>query len=177
MYLRLTTKPVEQISRILTPDIEADMIDGAYWLRRPGPNPDCVIVAMGAVMSEAIDAVGQLADKRRDVGLLAVTSADRLNAGWTAATRARAKGHQAPLSAIERHLAPLASHTLLVTVLDGHPATLSWIGGVRGHRIVSLGVEHFGQCGTIRDLYRHFEIDARAILEAVQSATSGRPII
>ena len=177
VYLRLTTKPVEQISRILTPDIEADMIDGAYWLRRPGPNPDCVIVAMGAVMSEAIDAVGQLADKRRDVGLLAVTSADRLNAGWTAATRARAKGHQAPLSAIERHLAPLASHTLLVTVLDGHPATLSWIGGVRGHRIVSLGVEHFGQCGTIRDLYRHFEIDARAILEAVQSATSGRPII
>lgn len=177
VYLRLTTRPVEQPSRVLTKDIEADIIDGAYWLRKPGPNPDCVIIAMGAVMSEAIEAVGQLSDKRRDVGLLAVTSADRLNAGWTAATKARAQGYNAPHSAIERLLSGLAPHTLLVSVLDAHPATLSWIGGVRGHRMVSLGVEHFGQSGTIKDLYRHFEIDARAILEAVQSATSGRPII
>ena len=177
VYLRLTTRPVEQITRTLTPDIEADMIDGACWLRKPGPNPDCVIIAMGAVMPEAIDAVGQLADKRRDVGLLAVTSADRLNAGWTAATRARAQGYAAPASAIERHLARLSPHTRLITVLDGHPATLSWIGGVRGHHVVSLGVEHFGQSGTIRDLYRHFEIDSRAILEAVQSVTAGQRII
>jgi pyruvate dehydrogenase E1 component len=42
---------------------------------------------------------------------------------------------------------------------------------------VSLGVEHFGQSGTIRDLYRHFEIDSRAILEAVQSVTAGQRII
>jgi pyruvate dehydrogenase E1 component len=168
---------VDQITRTLTPDIEADMIDGAYWLRKPGPNPDCVIIAMGAVMTEAIDAVGQLADKRRDVGLLAVTSADRLNAGWTAATRARAQGYAAPASAIERHLAELSPHTRFITVLDGHPATLSWIGGVRGHNVVSLGVEHFGQSGSIRDLYRHFEIDSRAILEAVQSVTAGQRII
>lgn len=177
VYLRLSTRPVEQISRTLSPEIEADMIDGAYWLRKPGPNPDCVIIAMGAIIPEAIEAVGQLADKRRDVGLLAVTSTDRLNAGWTAATRARAKGHNVTPPAIERHLSSLAPHTLLVTVLDGHPAALSWIGGVRGHRMVSLGVEHFGQSGTIRDLYRHFEIDTRAILEAVQSATVGLRIV
>ena len=71
----------------------------------------------------------------------------------------------------------LAPHTLLVTVLDGHPATLSWIGSVRGHRTIPLGVEHFGQSGTIKDLYRHFRIDTQAILEAVQSASAGPRLI
>jgi pyruvate dehydrogenase E1 component len=108
---------------------------------------------------------------------LAVTSADRLNAAWNAATKARALGDTRKGSAIEKHMSLLAPHTILVTVLDGHPATLSWIGSVRGHRTVPLGVEHFGQSGTIADLYRHFRIDTRAILEAVQSATSGPQLI
>ncbi len=51
-----------------------------------------------------------------------------------------------------------AAHCTLVTVIDGHPATLAWLGGVEGHRTVALGVEHFGQTGTIGDLYRHFGI-------------------
>ena len=55
----------------------------------------------------------------------------------------------------------------LVTAIDGHPATLSWIGGVAGHRTVALGVEHFGQTGTVGDLYRHYGIDAAGIAQAV----------
>ena len=53
------------------------------------------------------------------------------------------------------------------TAIDGHPATLSWIGGVAGHRTVALGVEHFGQTGTVGDLYRHYGIDAAGIAQAV----------
>jgi pyruvate dehydrogenase E1 component len=53
-----------------------------------------------------------------------------------------------------------------VTVLDGHPTTLSWMGSVHGHRVQALGVEHFGQTGTIPDLYRTYRIDAAAIVEA-----------
>ena len=45
-----------------------------------------------------------------------------------------------------------------------------------GHRTRSLGVEHFGQTGTIADLYRHFGIDANAIVHAAQAATPGRPV-
>jgi pyruvate dehydrogenase complex dehydrogenase (E1) component len=45
-------------------------------------------------------------------------------------------------------------------VLDGHPATLSWLGAADGHRVRPLGVEHFGQTGAIEDLYRHYGIDA-----------------
>lgn len=177
VYLRLSTRMMEQPVRELDAELEENMIEGAYWLRQPGPNPDCVIIATGAVMPEAIQAVGLLADKRRDVGLLAVTSADRLNAGWNAATKARSLGEARKISAIEKHMSLLAPHTRLVTVMDGHPATLSWIGSVRGHRTITLGVEHFGQSGTIKDLYRHFRIDTQAILEAVQSASAGPRLV
>ena len=64
----------------------------------------------------------------------------------------------------------------LITVIDGHPATLAWLGSVAGHRTVPLGVEHFGQTGTIGDLYRHFGIDAQGILEKVAGLTAGRPL-
>jgi pyruvate dehydrogenase E1 component len=61
-------------------------------------------------------------------------------------------------------------------VIDGHPATLSWLGGVRGNRVTSLGVEHFGQSGRIADLYAHHGLDVPAILHAAQSLVQGRPI-
>jgi pyruvate dehydrogenase E1 component len=128
------------------------------------------------VRSEAIEAVGLLAEDRRDVGLLAITSADRLNAGWQAAERARQRGNHGATSHIERLLAPLSRDCGIVSVLDGHPATLAWLGSVHGHRQKALGVEHFGQTGTVADLYRHFGIDANAIVHAAQAAAPGRPV-
>jgi pyruvate dehydrogenase E1 component len=64
----------------------------------------------------------------------------------------------------------------LVTVIDGHPATLSWLGAVRGHWTRALGVERFGQSGSISDLYRHYGVDAHAILAAVQTMSPGKPL-
>ena len=61
-------------------------------------------------------------------------------------------------------------------MIDGHPATLGWLGSVLGHRTRALGVEHFGQTGTIADLYRHFGIDAQGISLAAQTIAPGRPI-
>ncbi|HKL45618.1 MAG TPA: hypothetical protein VJ906_05190, partial [Roseovarius sp.] len=55
----------------------------------------------------------------------------------------------------------------LVTAIDGHPATLAWLGSVVGHRVIAHGVEHFGQTGTIGDLYRHFGIDRDALAASV----------
>ena len=101
-----------------------------------------------------------------------MTSADRLNAGWHAALRQRRAGRFAQ-GHVERLLAEVPAHCTLVTVIDGHPATLAWLGGVRGHRVDALGVEHFGQSGTVPDLYAHFSIDTRAIGDAI--ATAQRP--
>ena len=63
----------------------------------------------------------------------------------------------------------------IVTVIDGHPASLSWLGGVMGHRVKSLGVEHFGQAGTVEELYRLYGLDANAIQHAAWSLAAGKP--
>ncbi|HZR59937.1 MAG TPA: transketolase [Xanthobacteraceae bacterium] len=176
IYLRLSTRPIEQIQRAMTPALRHAIVDGAYWLREPGPNCQVVVAYTGAVAPEAIRAVGLMAEDRRDVGLLAVTSADRLNAGWTAALRARERGLVHARSHIERLFATLPPHCGIVTVLDGHPATLAWLGAVNGHRVRPLGVEHFGQTGSIAELYRAYGIDADAIIAAAQAIAPGKPI-
>src|SRR6188508_3166561 len=176
VYLRLSTRPIEQIKRTITPELRQAIIDGAYWMRKPGPNCQVVVAYTGAVAPEAIEAVGLMGEDRRDVGLLAVTSADRLNAGWTAAQRARERGLVHARSHIEKLLAEVPSHCGIVSVLDGHPATLAWLGAVHGHRVRPLGIEHFGQTGSIPDLYRHYGIDANAVVAAAATLTPGRPI-
>ena len=119
-------------------------------MRKPGPNCQVVVAYTGAVAPEAIEAVGLMGEDRRDVGLLAVTSADRLNAGWTAAQRARERGLVHARSHIERLMADVPPDCGIVTVCDAHPATLGWLGAIHGHRTRALGVEHFGQTGSIR---------------------------
>ncbi|MBY0611404.1 MAG: transketolase [Beijerinckiaceae bacterium] len=176
VYLRLSTRQIEQPSRVMTAELASDIIDGAYWLRKPGPNASVIVAYTGAVAPEAIEAVGLIAEDRRDVGLLAITSADRLNAGWQAAERARQRGTHGAMSHVERLLADVSRDCGIVSVLDGHPATLAWLGSVYGHRQKALGVEHFGQTGTVADLYRHFGIDANAIVHAAQAAAPGRPV-
>jgi pyruvate dehydrogenase E1 component len=176
VYLRLSTRPIEQIKRTLDAELRQGIIDGAYWMRKPGPNCQVIVAYTGAVAPEAIEAVGLMGEDRRDVGLLAVTSADRLNAGWTAAQRARERGLVHARSHIERLVADLAPSAGIVTVCDAHPATLGWLGSIDGHRTRALGVEHFGQTGSIADLYRHYGIDANAIVAAAEAIAPGRPI-
>ena len=169
VYLRLSTRPLHQIGWRNDAAFQAAVVEGGYWLREPGPNCEVVIAYQGCVAPQVLEVAGRIGQARRDIGVLAVTSADRLNAGWTAG-----QGHGQ--SRVERLLAGLPSHCHLVTVTDGHPLTLGWLGSVAGHRVTSLGTEHFGQTGTVADLHRHFGIDAAAILGAVDRATPGAPI-
>ena len=173
VYLRLSTNPIGQPGKRVDQAFRQGAIDGAYWLRKPGPNCEVVIAYQGVIAPEAIRAAGLIGNGRRDVGVLAVTSADRLNAGWTAAQKARARGRREALSHVERLLADLPRHCHLVTVIDGHPATLAWLGSVCGHPTIPLGVEHFGQTGTIADLYHHFGISAESIVQTVGGLTTG----
>lgn len=176
VYLRLSTRTLEQQKRAMTPQLKQGIIDGAYWLREPTPNTEIVIAYTGVLAPEAIEAAGMIAEDRRDVAVLAITSADRLNAGWTAAQRARERGLVHARSHIERLFETLPSHCGIVTAIDGHPATLAWLGSVNGNRVRSLGVEHFGQTGSIDDLYRHHGIDADAMAMAAQALVPGRPV-
>jgi pyruvate dehydrogenase E1 component len=164
VYLRLSTRPLAQPQRDLAAD---DVIAGAYWLREPAPGAELAIAYAGAVAPEAIEAHAQILEDIPGAGLLAVTSPDRLHDGWRAAMGSRDPSH------IERLLAKLSPEAGLITVIDGHPATLSWLGAVRRHRVRALGVDHFGQSGDIQDLYRLYGLDVDAILDAAVSLCLG----
>jgi pyruvate dehydrogenase E1 component len=168
IYLRLSTRSIDQLPREMTPDLEHDIIQGGYWLRRPEGNTPVAIAYCGALGPEALAAAHRLAERLPNVGLLAVTSPDRLHAGWTKAQRARMEGDRGAASHVERLMSSLPAGAGLVTVLDGHPATLSWLGGVARHRIQPLGVERFGQSADLPDLYRLYGIDVDGIVRAAK---------
>lgn len=170
VYLRLSTRSLPQPQRTLSPEQEADIVNGGYWYVAPEPGADIAVVAMGAVTPEAIAAHESVARDFAGAGLLVLTSPDRLHADWLAGQRNRGRTagivDRSP-SPVERLLAPLSRDARIVTVLDGHPLTLSWLGSVRGQRVVPLGIEGFGQSGDIPDLYRTYRLDAAAIVDAV----------
>jgi pyruvate dehydrogenase E1 component len=168
VYLRLSTRPLDQPQRAIEAARAADIIAGGYWLKPPSSGAELAIVYAGAVAPEAIAAHEMLIEDIPGAGLLAVTSADRLHADWLAGARSGAASHASQL------LARLAPDAALVTVVDGHPATLSWLGAVAQHRVYPLGVEHFGQSGDIPDLYRVYGLDADAILSAAARACISR---
>ena len=170
VYLRLSTLALAQPERAMTPALRQAVIDGGYWIIPPGQGAELAVIYCGAVAGQALQAHAQILEDVPGAGLLAVTSADRLNAGWQAALKARQMGRPPRAAAIENLLRPLAPGAGLVTVIDGHPATLGWLGSVHGHRVQALGVEHFGQSGDIPDLYHHHRIDTDAILDAAAAA-------
>ena len=164
VYLRLSTRTIDQPQRPNLSAIADDIIAGAYWLRAPAPGAELAIAYAGALAPEALDAYEQVLEDIPGAGLLAVTSPDRLYADWQSSCH----GHAGRL------LSVLAPDAALVTVLDGHPATLAWLGSVANHHIVPLGVDCFGQSGDLPDLYREYGIDSDAILDAAATALTKR---
>ena len=164
-YLRLSTRSIAQVARD-SDEWTAGALQGGYWLKEPGPGAEAAIVAMGAIMPEALAAWNELSADLPGLGLLVVTSPDLLHRGWTAAQAARWDGKRQP-SHIEQLLSRLAPNAGLVTLCDAAPASLSWLGGVLGQRVAPLGVERFGQTGSLSDLYAAYRLDGAAISEAI----------
>ncbi|WP_199556048.1 transketolase [Sandaracinobacteroides hominis] len=159
IYLRLSTRSIAQPDRAddkwADDKWKADALRGAYWRIAPTAPQPVAIVAMGALLPEALEAHAILSEDLPGLGLLQVTSPARLHRDWSAGD-----------SHIERLLAQLPAEAGLVTLLDGAPATLSWLGAVRGQRVQPLGTDRFGQTGTLGDLYRAYGLDAEAVVDA-----------
>jgi pyruvate dehydrogenase E1 component len=169
VYLRLSTRPQEQPERAMTDAFRQDILKGAYWLVEPAKGAELALIYTGAVLPDVIKAYKQLAEDIPGLGVLAVTSADRLHLDWQHHVKNRAGGMPSVCHArtLLSGLSPTAS---LVTVIDGYPTTLSWLGGVCGHRVMPLGVDHFGQSASVSDLYHKHRIDAEAIVDAAATA-------
>jgi len=165
LYFRLTTRELDQIARA-DDGWQAGALAGGYWAERPAPGARAAIAYAGALAPEARAAWALLREDLPGLGLLAVTSPDLLHRGWSAREAARWQGGAAAPSHVEALLAELAPDAGLVTLLDGAPAALSWLGGVRGQRVVPLGVDRFGQTGDLDDLYREYRLDPDAVVAA-----------
>ena len=168
--LRLSTRTIEQPERQLDAATRSAITAGGYWLREPADTPGIVLVYTGAVAPEAHEACRILAKDLPGIGLLAVTSADRLHKDWIHARHARRSGVAGAVAHIESLLARAGDETALITVCDAHSATLGWLGSVAGQAIYPLGVDGFGQSGDIPDLYAHYGIDTESILDAAARA-------
>ena len=163
VWLRLSTRGLAQPERRLDP---AQVIAGGYWMVPPAPGARIAIAYQGALAPEAMAAFETLRAEEPGAGLMAVTSPDRLHQGWLESRKRARSGPGAAPSQIETLLAPLAPGAGIVTLLDGHPAALDWMGGVRGQRVAALGVDRFGQGGDIPALYAEYGLDEAAILDA-----------
>jgi len=172
--LRLSTRPIPQPEREMTGALEDAVLAGGYWLKEPADGAELALVGMGAVVPEVLEAAEAMAEDEPGLGVLVVTSADRLHTDWKATQSRRAAGERGAVATLERLLAPLAKDAPLVTVLDGHPAALAWLGATTGRRVYPLGVDRFGQSGDIPDLYRVYEIDADAIIDRAALALTDR---
>jgi pyruvate dehydrogenase E1 component len=166
VYLRLSTRQVPQVERANT-DWEADALKGGYWLRRPAAGAEAAIAFTGAIAPEVLAAYEQLLDDIPGLGVLNVTSPDVLHREWSASKAARWTDKKAQRCHAEDLLSVLARDAGIVTVIDGSPGALSWLGGVQGMRVSPLGTDRFGQTGDLPDLYAEYRLDSVAIIDAM----------
>src|SRR5215467_8409754 len=170
-YLRLSTRPVSQTLAAIPADPAArerrrrQVVAGAYPLHRApagpaGPGPAVTIAVMGAAVPEALASAERLAEIGTQADVVCVTSPGLL----FRALRARQGLGSGELGSGElgsgepwilEQAFPAARATPLVTVLDGHPHTLSFLATVNQVPHITLGVAQFGQSGSVDDLYRY----------------------
>ena len=143
---------------------------GGYRLRTAGAPPAITLVGVGALMPEVVAAADALGDAGVACDVVCLTSADLV----FRALQAR-QGLGAGDDGILDELFPAERAAPIVTVLDGHPHTLSFLSAIRCSPIACLGVSDFGQSGDVEDLYRAFGIDTETIVGAAIDLLEARP--
>lgn len=172
-YFRLSTRPLDQsLSRLPEDDVLRErrrrhVVAGGYRLVDPGPHEDVTLVGVGAMMPEVVAAAERLREEGVEAGVVCLTSPDLVYRSY------RARGHLEPsASSICDVLFPADRPAPIVTVMDGHPHTLSFLSGVRGDRLAGLGVTEFGQSSGVAEAYALHGIDTPAIVDAALTLLS-----
>ncbi|GIF51522.1 pyruvate dehydrogenase E1 component [Asanoa ferruginea] len=174
-YFRLTTRPIDQApfeaarERLGDALLRRQVLAGAYRLRDAGEPAAVQLVASGAVLPEVLAAADELADEGVAAHVVDVTSLDRLYSDWQAALRAGIRSARVPAlpGALRGVFAPGVP---LVTVHDAASHTMAWLGSALGVPAVPLGVDGFGQSGSVADLYALHDLEPGAIVNAALSA-------
>jgi len=181
LYLRLSTRPIDQApfreaaDRLGDDELRRHVLAGGYRLREPqGRAAEVVIATCGPVAPEALAAAAELDGEGLPSVVLDITSSDRLYREWRIGLRDASRGARvaAPVHHLAELLAPHERHLPIVTVHDAASHHLSWLGGVFGARTLPVGVDAFGQSGSIADLYRLFDLSTAQIVNAALVASA-----
>jgi pyruvate dehydrogenase E1 component len=120
------------------------------------------------MLEEAQQASAIAAEDGIYANVINVTSADRLFRDYFTASQ------QGAPSYLDRLLPPADRHVPAITLLDGHPLTLVWLGALLGAAVKPLGVVNFGETGAVQELYHKHHIDTEAVLEAIVELLFGK---
>ena len=165
VYIRLSTRNIDQINRKLTSSLEKDILSGGYWLEESKNKSDLILVFSGVMAPEVLVAAETMKEDEINISILSVTSNDRLYKNWKQSHKEKSLGINNK-SRIEKIFENTSKESVIITINDAHSSTLTWIGGAVGRKVISLGVDEFGQSGNLKDLYNYYALDQEAIVDA-----------
>ena len=183
LYLRLSTRPIDQapfrevMDSVGAEVLRADVLAGAYRLVDPSARDetaDVIVATCGPVVPEVLSAAALLRDEGISTLVVDITSSDRLFRGWRGAIRDATRAARSVTSAhhLENVMSRDERRLPIVTVHDAASHHLAWLGSVFGQRTVPVGVDQFGQSGSVHDLYERFDLLPEQITNAALLALS-----
>jgi pyruvate dehydrogenase E1 component len=181
-YLRLSTRPLDQapfaaVLKVVGEErLRAQVLAGGYRLRDAPPDgrPGVTIVTTGAMAPEALAAATVLDGEGVQATVIHLTSPDRVYRSWRAGfaqATASARVVRAP-SQLHRIVPASERRRPIVSVHDAASHSLAWLGSALGTRQYTLGVDRFGESGTIADLHEIVGIDTGSVVNAALIAVS-----
>jgi pyruvate dehydrogenase E1 component len=181
-YLRLSTRPIDQapfaaaLERHGPEVLRRQVLAGGYRLREAAVDgrAGVTIVTTGAMAPEALAAADELDGEGVDAAVVHLTSPERAYRSWRAGyAGAMHNGSvvRSP-SRLHRLVPPAERRRPVVSVHDAASHSLAWIGSALGTPQLALGVDRFGESGTIADLHEVVGISAADIVNASLIAIS-----
>ena len=185
-YLRLSTRPIDQApfeaarQRLGDAVLRRQVLAGAYRLvdahvahpeLKESGAPVVHLAASGAVLPEVLAAADELAEEGIAAHVVDVTSLDRLYSAWQRTLRQGVRTATAPSVAGALRTA-FPDRAPVVTVHDAASHAMAWLGSALGVPAVPLGVDEFGQSGSVAELYELQDLLPGSITNAALAALS-----
>ena len=103
----------------------------------------------------------EIIDEEIDLGILIATSPDKLYEDWMNSKKYNSCCH------IEKTLESINRNSIIISIIDAHSSSLSWIGSVLGHKVYPMGINKFGQSGDLNEIYSYTNIDFKSIIDRI----------
>ena len=168
IYFRLSTKKLIQPERKLSKKNQEDIIKGCYWFKKPKTKNSIILICTGVIVGEVEKMRKKIIDEEIDLGILIATSPDKLHEDWMNSKKYNSCCH------IEKTLESINRDSLIISIIDAHSSSLSWIGSVLGHKVYPMGINKFGQSGDLNEIYSYTNIDFKSIIDRIAKSIVNR---